>query len=362
LFTTLSPNKDLRYLGPLLPFLALLLARAWLLLGQALQPLLRWPLLGLGVVLTAGFSLQARQQALLGPAAFPQPLEDIVNSIQGDNPGRRRTVIVVPSRPQLNQHSISYFGRRDGGGLVGRQLGSSSNDIEPALAQAELVLLATGAQGSVRRSAAKFSDAIRSSGVFALQQAWPRPEGGTYELWERRDSAVQPVPFDERFPALATGLAAGPVGLDPVFNAVAREHQLDGHRLYQQKVKQQAIAALAADASDRKALWSLALLKVLQNRPLEADRWFERLQVLEPESPWPAAYRAVVLTAAGRLWKASAVADQAQDLNPSPVLEGLGDLSGVLGGKFWRLPDASRSVPAATQAVEQQLSQPESGR
>ena len=62
-----------------------------------MQMALRWPLLGLGVVLTAGFSLQARQQALLGPAAFPQPLEDIVNSIQGDNPGRRRTVIVVPT-------------------------------------------------------------------------------------------------------------------------------------------------------------------------------------------------------------------------------------------------------------------------
>ena len=362
LFTTLSPNKDLRYLGPLLPFLALLLARGWLLLGQALQPALRWPLLGLGVVLTTGFSLQARQQALLGPAAFPQPLQDIVTSIQGDDPGRRRTVIVVPSRPQLNQHSISYFGRRDGGGLVGRQLGSSRNDIEPALAQAELVLLATGAQGSVRRSAAKFSDAIRSSGVFALRQEWPRPEGGTYELWERRDSAVKPVPFDQRFPALAAGLAAGPAGLDPVFSAVATEHQLDGHRLYQQRVRQQALARLQSDPDDQEALWSLGLLAVLQNRPLQADQWFARLQQLEPNSPWPAAYRAVVLTAAGRLWPAAAVANSANQSTPSAVLVGLADLSGVMGAQLWRLPSALKSIPAAVAAVEQQLSQPESGR
>ena len=161
--------------------------------------------------------------------------------------------------PQLNQHSISFLGRRGGGGLVGRQLGSSSADIQPALEQAQQVLLATGDQGSVRRSAERFSQAIRSSGWFALQQQWPRPEGGTYELWVRQPDAPQPVPFDQRFPDLVAGLAQGPAGLDPVFSAVGVEHQLDGHRLYQQKVEQQATAALAADPNDRQALWSLGL-------------------------------------------------------------------------------------------------------
>ena len=56
------------------------------------------------------------------------------------------------------------------------------------------------------------------------------------------------------------------------------------------------------------------------------------------------------------------LADQAQALHPSPVLQGLGDLSGVIGGQLWRLPAASRSIPAATQAVEQQLKTPESAR
>ena len=131
-------------------------------------------------------------------------------------------------------------------------------------------------------------------------------------------------PLRQRFPALQLVWPKALLGWIPVFSAVGVEHQLDGHRLYQQRVEQQATAALAADPNDRQALWSLALLKVLQNRPLEADRWFERLQSLEPDSPWPAAsYRAVVLTAAGRLWQASAVADQAQALHPSPVLQGL---------------------------------------
>ncbi len=362
LLTTLSPNKDPRYLAPLLPLLALLLARGWLLVWSLLPKGLRSPFFGLSLVTTAFFSWQARAKAILPAPAFPQPQSQIVEAVQGDSPDQLRTLIVVPSRPQLNQHSISFLGRRGGGGLVGRQLGSSSADIQPALEQAQQVLLATGDQGSVRRSAERFSQAIRSSGWFGLQQQWPRPEGGTYELWVRQPDAPLPVPFEARFPQLAAGLAQGPAGLDPVFSAVGVEHQLDGHRLYQQKVEQQATAALAADPNDRQALWSLALLKVLQNRPLEADRWFERLQSLEPDSPWPAAYRAVVLTAAGRLWQARAVADQAQDLYPSPVLEGLGDLSGVLGGQLWRLPAASRSVPAATQAVEQQFKTPESAR
>ena len=362
LLTTLSPNKDPRYLAPLLPLLALLLARSWLVLLAVMPKSWGQPLLGVGLLVSAWGTVQTRFQAILWAPVFPQPIGKIVDAAQGADPATQRTLIVVPSRPQLNQHSISFLGRRGGGGLVGRQLGSSSADIQPALEQAKQVLLATGDQGSVRRSAEQFSQAIRSSGSFALQQQWPRPEGGTYELWARRPEASQPVPFEQRFPQLAAGLALGPAGLDPVFAAVGVEHQLDGHRLYQQRVEQQATAALTADRNDRQALWSLALLKVLQNRPLEADHWFERLQKLEPKSPWPAAYRAVVLTAAGRLWQASAVADQAQGLNPSPVLEGLGDLSGVLGGQLWRLPAASRSLPAATQAVEQQLKTPESAR
>ena len=178
----------------------------------------------------------------------------------------------------------------------------------------------------------------------------PEISDAEYDQLKQLNAAIE-----ARFPALAAGLALGPAGLDPVFSAVGVGHQLDGHRLYQQRVEQQASAALASNPNDRPALWSLALLKVLQNRPLEADRWFERLQSLEPASPWPAAYRAVVLTAAGRLWQASAVADQAQAFHPSPVLEGLGDLSGVMGSQLWRLPAARRSVPAAVTAVEEEI-------
>ena len=58
---------------------------------------------------------------------------------------------MVPSTPDLNQHNVSYYGRRNGGQLVGRQLGGSPDHIEPALRHATWVLLAEGKQGSVRK-------------------------------------------------------------------------------------------------------------------------------------------------------------------------------------------------------------------
>ena len=71
LLTTLSPNKDPRYLAPLLPLLALLLARSWLLLWALVPKGLRSQDLSLGT--TAFFSWQARAKAILPAPAFPQP-------------------------------------------------------------------------------------------------------------------------------------------------------------------------------------------------------------------------------------------------------------------------------------------------
>ena len=53
-----------------------------------------------------------------------QPLEAIVARLPVVRiPAEPATLIVVPSTPDLNQHNVSYYGRRNGGQLVGRQLG-----------------------------------------------------------------------------------------------------------------------------------------------------------------------------------------------------------------------------------------------
>ncbi len=361
-FTGLSPNKDDRYIAPLLPPLLLLLARGWWQWGLWLEQ--RWPrrspwlasgllLLGLGASVQAG---AAAQLARLNERTTG-PLEAIVGRAGGATPGAEpTTLIVVPSTADLNQHNVSYYGRRQGGQLVGRQLGSSRRDLQPVLDHAQWVLLAEGDQGSVRKSALKLDRAVRDSGVFALVQQFPRPGGDSYSLWRRRSDQAAAPGFAHRFPGLAAGLAAGPEGLDPLFNAVAIEHMLDGHFLYRDRVRREALHRLALDANDLEARWSLALLAVLANRPVEASAQFAVLEQALPASAWPSAYRAVVTLAGWNPWQAAAITSEARRRHgDQPLLIALDDLSAVLAGAIWRLPSAWQSIPQAVQSVETQL-------
>ena len=355
-FTTLSPNKDSRYITPLLPSLVLLLARGWWQWGHWFESRCSrfvWPLFGAGLLacVPAGWAHQLHRFE-----DRPRgPVEALVEAAGGADPTTPpSTLIVVPSTSDLNQHNVSFYGRRHGGQTVGRQLGGSRQDREPVLARTEWVVLAEGDQGSVRKAARLLDVAVRSSGVFELVHLFERPRGGSYSLWRRR--ATHPIAgpsFAQRFPDLAAGLAAGPVGLDPVFAAVGQEHMLDGHFSYREPVRSEALAALAQDPDAVQPRWTLALLAVLENRPAQAAEQFEVLQRLLPDNPWPAAYRSVVILAGWDPWQAAAAADGAGVSNP--VLAALGDLSGVLSGAVWRIPAAMTSVPAAVTAVEEAL-------
>ena len=361
-FTGLSPNKDDRYIAPLLPAVLLLLTRGWWQWGLWCQQ--RWPqrspwLPAVLLVLGVGAGTEAGADAQLSRLKERQqgPLEAIVRRAGGATAGAApTTLIVVPSTADLNQHNVSYYGRRGGGHLVGRQLGSSRRDREPVLARAEWVVLAEGDQGSVRKSARKLDQAVRNSGVFALVEQFPRSGGDSYSLWKRRADSPAAPGFVERFPALAQGLAAGPEGLDPLFSAVATEHMLDGHFLYRQPLRRQAQARLAQNPNDAQARWTLALLSVLANRPAEASAQFAALEQVLPANPWPSAYRAVVTIAGWNPWRAAAITSVARQRHgEQPLLIALDDLSAVLSGALWRVPSALESIPNAVKSVESEL-------
>ena len=356
--TTLSPNKGDRYIAPLLPMLLLVLARGWWQWGLWLQqhrPSTVVPLLVVGSL--ASLQAGSSQQLTRLEDRPVGPVQALVQAAGGADPAvSPRTLIVVPSTSDLNQHNVSFYGRRRGGHLVGRQLGGSRQHVNPVLERADWVVLAEGKQGSVRKAARKLDRAVRRSGVFEQVAQMERPRGGSYSLWRRRpDQPRSGTPFAEQFPQLAQGMADGPAGLDPVFAAVGLEHMLDGHFSYREPARQQALALLHLDPEDASARWTLALLAVLANRSAEAAAQFAELERLERTSPWPAAYRSVVLLAGWNPWAASAVADAGEERTPDPLLVALGDLSGVLGGALWRLPSAVKSVPAAVERVERAL-------
>jgi len=358
LFTSLSPNKSDRYIAPLLPPLLLLLARGWWQWGlwiSRLRPgrsrLLLPAALSAGLVSLIPDALSAQLDRLKAPRMGP--LEALVRTAGGADPrATKQTLIVVPSTADLNQHNVSFYGRRNGGHLLGRQLGTGPADLEAVLNRANWVVLAEGDQGSVRRYAEELDQGVRSSGVFAEVARFPRPGGDSYSLWRRRLEVPVNSDFPQRFAEIAAGLAHGPRGLEPVFEAVAVEHMLDGHFSYRSTVSKEALLRLERNPQDREARWRLALLAVLSNRPGEAAAHFSVLERLLPGNPWPAAYRSAVTLAGWNPWGAAAVADQAQRQTANGILAGLGDLSAVLGGALWRVPSASRSIPLAILMVE----------
>ena len=164
------------------------------------------------------------------------------------------------------------------------------------------------------------------------------------------------MPFDAVFIRLARGMERGPAGLGPLFARIGAEHQLDAHFLYQERVRHWALDRLRHQPNDADALWSLALVSTLRNRPVEAEKWYASLQRQQPANPWPLAYRAIVLLASWNPVAAHAALRESPDnTRREPVLHALEDLSGVLSGRMTRLADLRGSLSVALTDVKRRL-------
>ena len=74
------------------------------------------------------------------------------------------------------------------------------------------------------------------------------------------------------------------------------QHLLDPDFKYQDRVKSWALKKLKENNHNPDALWSLALLGVLQNRPENAARWFTQLEALDAKENW-----AIIRALSGKL-------------------------------------------------------------
>ena len=73
----------------------------------------------------------------------------------------------------------------------------------------------------------------------------------------------------------------------------------------------------------------LSLLKILSNRPSEADICFRNLEIFLPDNPWPSDYRSIVNLASLNLCKALSIADRANMKNSNYFLKSLSDISAM---------------------------------
>ena len=361
IFTSLSPNKDSRYIAPLLPAIVLLLSRGWLQWG--LWAKTKFPRLskaktilflfsGVASIIPAGWDSQSSLLSKVHNGPIEKIIQDINKKIIGQS---KQTIIVVPSTPDLNQHNVSYFGRRNGMNIVGRQLGNNDSDIQPVLDFAKWVLLAEGDQGSVRSSAANLDNAVRQSGIFKKINDYSRANLDSYSLWKRLPTALRKRDFTTQFSKLAIGLGDGPKAFESIFEEIATQHMLDGHMLYQKKIKEQALINLEKNPNHINSHWDLALLAILKNRPKIAAKQFAILEKLLPSNPWPSVYHSAVTLIDWNPWKAAKIAKNATKKHNNPVLIALEDISKLMGGAIWTLPKASTSVSDAIQFVERRM-------
>ena len=365
LCTSLSPNKDPRYIAPLLALLALLLARGWWAIGAWLQrhlgPIAAGVLLAAGLVssgVPAAAAARARLQ--LQPSSGVSEAMTELRRRVGTAP---TTLLIAASSPDLNEQTLTLLGRSRGGQILVRRLGRDPGDEALALQQGEWWLLASGDQGTSRESAREMSRLVRRDGRFQLLRTWPWSEQRQLELWQRRPEAAAPGSFDQAFISMARGIEAGPKGLATVFDSIGRWHLLDPRFSYQPRVQQWSAQRLRQDPNDRDALWSLALLAVLQNRPAQADHWFSRLEQLEGRGSWASAYRTVVLVADWNGCRAAQVSDVPTSVpdhgdGRPQLLTALRDLSRSLcldPRGPWQL---RTSLPAAVQQVTNDLKSP----
>ena len=356
-FTTFIPNKDPRYIATSVPLIILFLALGFSKWNDWLGSYMKLVFKYLLFVAPLSFSLFSfvNRFIILEPIQNKYyPVDQIISEIKlNQNEENKETIIVIPSTPEVNQHNVSYIGRMQGGNILGRQLGQSLLHKQPVLEQANWIILAEGDQGSVPENSLIIDNAIRKSGFFYKIREFPRKIEGSYSLWKRSAAAPDQRTFDKRFIELAMGMSKGPLGIKSIFEEIAIQHMIDGHFEYQSIVKNKAILKTTSNPNDIEALWTLSLLKILANRPIEADIYLEKLEDLIPQNPWPSAYRSIVNLASWNPLKASKIADQANKKHRNQLLKGLADVGAVIGGRFWRIPSSLKSVPAAIVNIEQ---------
>lgn len=358
LLTTMSPNKDSRYIAPVLPLLILWLSLGWVVLISILQGWLgRWRAAAavvVALVLAAGHSAVGRMAAI-GRAEHEPPLISLVTFLRQHTANAPVTLLMAPGSADLNEHTGTYYGRLNGGRLLARSLGDSPAHHPLVLDQAEWVALATGDQGHHREQVRQLSHGIRKDSRFQQVGQWPWSQGRFVELWRRRPDATRGQPFARQFVVLAQGLAAGPQGLARFMEQIGPHHQLDGHFLYQQQVEAWANQRLAQEPQATDALWSMAALAILRQDASTADHWLAQLEAVLPDSPWPTTYRAAVLLTDWKPWAARRVAHAHPRIQDEPLLKAVGDLAAVMGGDVTRLPALGASWPKAVEQVQGNL-------
>ncbi len=200
---SVNVNKDDRYITPLLPVLAILLAQGLLLFPDRLR-IFRWGAIALSTILMIAnllpieFSPKFLQTAHARHAVLSSDWHqaDVIREVINTEPDLKSTIGVLPSLPEFNQHNLNYAGILRNFQVYARQVGADKNQIESDARSLSWYVTKTGDGGAIRRPEAysAVNNTITNSPDFQLHRSWKVPDNTQLSLYRRSIAPVQVAP------------------------------------------------------------------------------------------------------------------------------------------------------------------------
>lgn len=206
-------NKDVRYIMPYLPGIAIALAvgmRCW----QGRWRTVPWGMVGLALLLllTNLFPIGGdRPTALnrtLTPAAQHRPYQGepfphaaIIDTLVQAQPYQIINLGVLPSTPDLNQHNLNFLGTTREFQVYARRMGKSQEHIDQDLRAFDWLISVGRPQLNVhdrksRQRQLEITRWLRRSPDFQRYRRWTMPDGSRLDLFRRRTLPVTVEPLD----------------------------------------------------------------------------------------------------------------------------------------------------------------------
>ena len=196
-------NKDLRYIMPYLPILAVVLAygltslprRYWAVrwgtvgLAFLLMCLNLFPLGGVpGAYLAKTLSPNAQNYPYVGPV---WPHAQVIDEIIRTEPQLQATVGVLSRIPRINHNNINYYGALQNFQVYGREVGVRDRFLAQDARSLSWFLTKTGDQGARRETQGRMVQTIEQSPDFQLQKNWNLPDASLLKLYHRVQAPIQ---------------------------------------------------------------------------------------------------------------------------------------------------------------------------
>jgi 4-amino-4-deoxy-L-arabinose transferase-like glycosyltransferase len=196
-------NKNLRYIMPYLPILAVVLAYGFTLWPRRLWGV-RWGTVGLaflvmclnlfpiggvpGNYLTQALSPKTQNYPYRG---LEWPHAQVVDEIIRTEPQLRATVGVLPRIAEFNHNNFNYYGALQNFQVYGREIGVRKKQVAQDARSLSWFLSKTGNQGAPKEAQVHMVQTIEQSPDFQLQKNWNLPDGSVLKLYHRTQAPIQ---------------------------------------------------------------------------------------------------------------------------------------------------------------------------